>query len=46
MLLSTHNLHFLLTLMEDVRKAIRKGKMGEFAKDFLGHYPDAPQVKE
>lgn len=44
MLLSTHNLHFLLTLMADVRKAIRKGKMREFAEDFLRHYPDAPQV--
>jgi queuine tRNA-ribosyltransferase len=46
MLLSTHNLHFLLTLMADVRKAIRKGTMGEFAEDFLGQYPDAPQVNK
>ncbi len=44
MLLSTHNLHFLLTLMADMRKAIRKGKMEEFAEDFLRHYPDAPQI--
>ena len=40
MLLSTHNLHFLLTLMADVRKAIRKGTMQEFAEGFLRHYPD------
>jgi queuine tRNA-ribosyltransferase len=44
MLLSTHNLHFLLTLMADVRKAIRKGTMREFAEGFLRHYPDAPQI--
>ncbi len=41
MLLSTHNLHFLLTLMADIRKAIREGTMREFAEDFLRHYPDA-----
>ena len=46
MLLSTHNLHFLLTLMADVRKAIRKGTMREFAEEFLGQYPDAPQVNK
>jgi queuine tRNA-ribosyltransferase len=28
MLLSTHNLHFLLSLMDDLRKAIRKGSGG------------------
>ncbi|MFN2138736.1 MAG: tRNA guanosine(34) transglycosylase Tgt [Candidatus Promineifilaceae bacterium] len=39
MLLSTHNLHFLLTLMSDIRKAIRKGELAEFAKSFLSHYP-------
>jgi queuine tRNA-ribosyltransferase len=38
-LLTTHNLHFLLALMEDMRKAIRKGEMAEFATDFLAHYP-------
>ena len=41
MLLSTHNIYFLLTLMAEMRKAIRKGKMGEFAEDFLDHYPSA-----
>ncbi len=40
-LLTTHNLHFLLTLMADMRKAIRKGSLSEFATEFLSHYPDA-----
>ncbi len=44
MLLSSHNLYFLVALMEDMRKAIRMGKMGEFAEEFLGHYPAAPQA--
>ena len=39
-LLSTHNIHFLLTLMDDMRKAIRKGHLREFAHDFLRHYPE------
>jgi queuine tRNA-ribosyltransferase len=38
-LLTTHNLHFLLTLTDDMRKAIRKGTMREFADEFLSHYP-------
>lgn len=42
-LLSTHNLYFLITLMDDVRKAIRKGTLQEFATAFLNHYPEAPQ---
>ncbi len=41
-LLTTHNLHFLLTLMEDVRKAIREGRLQAFASTFLSHYPNAP----
>ncbi len=39
MLLSAHNLHFLLKLMDDIRKAIRKGRLQEFADEFLSHYP-------
>lgn len=39
MLLSTHNLHFLLALMADIRKALRKGSLQEFAQDFLASYP-------
>ncbi len=39
-LLTTHNLHFLLRLMDDLRKAIRKGELVQFAMDFLSHYPN------
>ena len=39
MLLSTHNIHFLLTLMSDIRKALRKGELSQFAAEFLSHYP-------
>lgn len=38
-LLTTHNLHFLLRLMDDLRKAIRKGTVAEYAQEFLSHYP-------
>jgi len=37
-LLTTHNLHFLLRLMDDLRKAIRKGTLADFAGEFLAHY--------
>jgi queuine tRNA-ribosyltransferase len=37
-LLTTHNLHFLLRLMDDLREAIRKGTLADFANDFLKHY--------
>ncbi len=37
-LLTTHNLHFLLRLMDDLRKAIRKGNLLEYANEFLSHY--------
>ena len=39
-LLTTHNIHFLLTLMADMRKAIRKGALREFADNFLSNYPE------
>jgi queuine tRNA-ribosyltransferase len=39
MLLTTHNLHFLLRLMSDIRKALRKGELSQFAAEFLSHYP-------
>lgn len=45
-LLTTHNLHFLLTLMEDIRKAIRKGNLTEFARSFLASYPEVEPVKD
>ncbi len=38
-LLSTHNLHFLLSLMSDIRKALRNGELSQFAAEFLSHYP-------
>lgn len=38
-LLSTHNLFFLLDLMNKIRKALRKGELPEFAATFLDHYP-------
>lgn len=38
-LLSTHNLHFLLRLMADLRDAIRQGVLAEFGASFLSHYP-------
>jgi queuine tRNA-ribosyltransferase len=37
-LLTTHNLRFLLRLMDDLRKAIRKGTLAEYAEEFLRHY--------
>jgi queuine tRNA-ribosyltransferase len=37
-LLTTHNLHFLLRLMDDLRKAIRKGMMAQYAESFLENY--------
>lgn len=37
-LLTTHNLHFLLQLMADLRKAIRKGSLAEYAENYLQSY--------
>ncbi len=37
-LLTTHNLHFLLRLMDDLRKAIREGTVVAFANKFLANY--------
>jgi queuine tRNA-ribosyltransferase len=37
-LLTTHNLHFLIQLMAELRKAIRKGTLAEYAKNFLRSY--------
>ncbi len=45
-LLSTHNLHFLLNLMADIRKAIRKGTLPQFATEFLSHYPDPAAAEQ
>jgi queuine tRNA-ribosyltransferase len=38
-LLTTHNLHFLLDLMRQIRAAIGKGELRPFAEEFLRHYP-------
>ncbi|GJM41619.1 MAG: queuine tRNA-ribosyltransferase [Ardenticatenaceae bacterium] len=40
MLLSTHNLHFLINLMRQMREAIRQGTLAQFGADFLQHYQD------
>lgn len=37
-LLTTHNLHFLLQLMEQMRAAIKNGRLSQFAAEFLSHY--------
>ncbi len=38
-LLTTHNLHFLLELMRQLRVAIGRGELRPFADEFLSHYP-------
>ena len=44
-LVSYHNLHFLLKLMENVRQAIREDRLGDFREEFFEKYgfnkPDA-----
>ena len=37
-LLSTHNLHFLINLTQQMREAIRLGSLAQFGADFLQHY--------
>ena len=37
-LLTTHNVHFLLELMRQVRAAIENGRFRSFADEFLAHY--------
>jgi queuine tRNA-ribosyltransferase len=38
-LLTTHNIHFLLELMRQMRLAIAVGQLRPFATEFLQHYP-------
>ncbi|MCP4423521.1 MAG: tRNA guanosine(34) transglycosylase Tgt [Chloroflexi bacterium] len=38
-LLTTHNIYFLLELVRQMRAAIRQGGLTAFAADFLSHYP-------
>lgn len=40
-LLTIHNIHFLLRLMDDLREAIRQGTLADFGAEFLSHYPPA-----
>jgi queuine tRNA-ribosyltransferase len=40
-LLTTHNVHFLLELMRQMRQAIEMGRFQPFADEFLSHYPPA-----
>ena len=42
-LLTIHNVHFLLELVRQIRAAIHAGRFHVFAAEFLGHYPQAPQ---
>ena len=42
-LLTIHNVHFLLELVRQIRAAIHAGRFHAFAAEFLGHYPQAPQ---
>lgn len=38
-LLTTHNVHFLLQLMRQLRQAILEGSVQQFARELLVHYP-------
>jgi queuine tRNA-ribosyltransferase len=39
-LLTTHNVHFLLNLMAQMRAAIADDRFDDFAGEFLSHYPE------
>ena len=39
-LLSIHNIHFLINLMKRVRKAIKEDKFGDFREKFMAGYKD------
>lgn len=39
-LLTNHNIHFLISLMKDIRQAIVARTFGSFADDFLSYYPE------
>ncbi len=43
-LLTTHNVHFLLNLMGNLRQAILDGAAADFAATFLAHYPAPEQA--
>ena len=43
MLITAHNVHFLINLMAQMREAIRNGRLQPFAAEFLSHYPNHDQ---
>ncbi len=45
-LLTMHNIHFLLNLVRQMRQAIHDGNLEEFARDFLSSYPPLTPSKE
>jgi queuine tRNA-ribosyltransferase len=45
-LLTTHNIHFLLELVRQMQQAIAAGQLKSFADEFLSHYPAVPQPQE
>ncbi|MEL7674718.1 MAG: tRNA-guanine transglycosylase, partial [Chloroflexota bacterium] len=45
-LLSLHNLHFLLTLMREMRAAILDGTFADYAKQFLATYQPVAGTQE
>ena len=38
MLMSTHNLHFLIKTMENIRHSIDEGRFSEYKKEFFDAY--------
>ncbi|KKM09222.1 queuine tRNA-ribosyltransferase [Clostridiales bacterium PH28_bin88] len=45
-LTTIHNLHFLISLMDDVRQAILDDRLPEFAKEFLAGYEGEEVLRE
>lgn len=45
-LLTTHNVHFLLELVRQMRLAITEGRLKAFAEEFLSHYPTVSRSQE
>ena len=45
-LLTTHNIHFLLELVRQMRQAIAVGQLKSIAEEFLSHYPAVPAPQE
>ena len=45
LLLSLHNIEFLLLIAKNARKSILEGKFAEFYKNFWQHYPKNGKMK-